>query len=852
MANTAVTTLRVGGQNVATPGARSQVKQTTVQSPSLASNGVIAIIGPARNGAPQTVLEFDTLEGVQDYLKLTDLNGDIGLRLAAEWACDASNDDAVQGKPARIVLVKTNRDTQSVATLFSGAGALCALTSVDYGAHANKINVIVANGTASGRKITIKDGLGGTPEIGDNLGGAPAFSLQYTGEADLASLTVDGSGVSIAWQAALTGKNGSSAEVKNGWAAGTVFLKSANAHDVFQRVTIYGLSAGNVPISTTVLLAGTTILNPSLSFAKLTGASLDGVTIGAVSIASLGGVDFDTNKFITLAGTAPDTAYQSAAEPILLHPVATENGQVELVGYGATADIAAGTGLIAEVVTISGGDAVSVNTFKQLLRARWLTSTPPSDAIHIVNQTTGDPALPLITVDPSHLSPGYNNVRGISVVDSIPQAGAITLAIVSPGGAIDIVVRGRNAQGAAVAERLTTAAQVTANTFAQLDWIELGALATTVTVTLTGVMLQVAAVDTVEDLINLASQHDEFTLVGYDYTRPLSKLDAVGGLDCKTAPVGLFAGAWDVIDWINDTSALVTAVAATSPSGLPSVTGTPLFLTGATTVSTVVQDYLDALKVLKTVDDINHVVPLSTDSAVHAALRDHCDAWFIDKSGGRQGYVGVSANTKADIKSATAILNDENIVAWNQNVPRYDSNGVLRTYGPICGAVLLAGMKASSPTGEPLTWKFMKTDGDVTQTGWDPSLDSEELLRCGLCFAENLKGQGTRIVRSITTYQKKPDPNRTELSCWESVLACKKDLTDYLGLVTTGKRRSRLSDATVAKLSDQRLDAQQTAEMIEGHTKSAVVPAAGGQGKAVSVQITADQPNNFTLLTLNL
>jgi len=64
MGNTAVTTMRVGSQNVATPGARSQVKQVSEQAPALAANGVLAIVGPARNGAPQSVLEFDNLEGV--------------------------------------------------------------------------------------------------------------------------------------------------------------------------------------------------------------------------------------------------------------------------------------------------------------------------------------------------------------------------------------------------------------------------------------------------------------------------------------------------------------------------------------------------------------------------------------------------------------------------------------------------------------------------------------------------------------------------------------------------------------------------------------------------------------------
>lgn len=56
----------------------------------------------------------------------------------------------------------------------------------------------------------------------------------------------------------------------------------------------------------------------------------------------------------------------------------------------------------------------------------------------------------------------------------------------------------------------------------------------------------------------------------------------------------------------------------------------------------------------------------------------------------------------------------------------------------------------------------------------------------------------------------------------------------------------------MAQLANKRLDEQVAAEMIEAHTFPQVKLIAGGQGKAVSVGVTPDQPNDFTLLTLNL
>jgi len=851
MANTAVTTMRVGGQNVATPGARSQVKQVSEQAPALASNGVLAIVGPARNGAPQAIHEFDKLEGAQQYFSLVDLDGNIGLRLAVEKACDASDDDAIDGSPARLVLVKTNRDTNGTATVYGGSGALFGVASKDYGAHVNKTNIAVAAGTQAGVRITIKDGLGGTPEIGDNLGGDMVASVKYEGEADTATVTIDADGFRAAWAKAFVGLNGASSEVKNGWSAGTIYCKSSSVKDTYQRVTVYGLDGSNVPISATFVLNGTTVVNPTTSFTKLTGAKMDGAHVGTVKVSASGGDSFDTDAFITFAANATDALSAAATIKVQSNSGTDQGKQVEIVGYDTTASIAQGTGLISEIVTLGAADTpvTTARTFLKVLRVRWLSSADPVGTV-VVFPTGGSSGSPHLTIDDTHLSPGFNHVRGIHVVQSLPQAGVVELASVSPSGTVALVLRGKNASGEDVAEFLSTAAQETDSALTVLEHVELGAVATTVTVTLSGLMLDLPETETIEDLVTVAAQFSEFTLLGFNIARKISELDQLDAVSIA-ATLGLYSSAWDVIDWINDTSELLTATAAESPSGLPTVTAAPVYLVGGTTAATTVQDYLDALDLLKTVNDINHVVVLTTDVAVHAALRDHCDWVYNNTPGGRQGYVGLAATTKTAIKGQTVLLN-ENILSWVQNVPRRDSSGVLRTYNAIMGAVQIAGMKASCAVGEPLTWKYLKTDGDISQTGWEPALDSEEMLRSGLCFAENIKGRGVRIVRSITCYQKKADANRTELSCWESLLACKTDLTIYLAETTTGKRRSRLKDKTVAQLANKRLDEQVTAEMIEGHTFPQVALIANGQGKAVSVGVTPEQPNNFTLLTLNI
>lgn len=849
---TAVSTTRVGSQNVATPGARATVDTSAAQSPALISGGVLAIIGPNLNGEPMKVLEFATLDAIQHALKGNG-EGFIDLRLACEVAYNASSDEAIAGTPEKLLLVKTNRDTRGSAVLAGAVGDLIRVTSVDFGAYANKTSIKVSAGTNKGVAITIDSGdASQQPEHGDDIGGDKAVTVKVS-NIPAAHLTIDNNGLRVKWSgSAIAGK---SSEVTGAWpngGTGQAYLKSANSGDVYQRVTLYGLDGAGNPLTGVVKLNGTSEVSPVdahntvLLFSAITGARMDGVHQGDVKISSGTAGDFTAGVAVTF--TANITADVVGADVLSVQASANQDvgKQVQIIGYDDSANFANGTGLVSETVTLPAisGAVQTVRKFKAILKVRWASSTPQNSNVVIFDSTHsgGSPNLTLV----SGQSPGYNHQRGLLDVAAagVKNVGKMTITAASDTPPFVVVFRGLSDAGVSVADKLTAPGD-TLHTFSRLDAIELGAYDSGETLDVEGTMLTLPQSANVQDLVNVAAADPNFAVVPYNLDRSIGELDLVSNADCYGGVLALYSAAHDVVDWINQNSVILTATPAGNPfSGLPLETSGPLYLTGATSANPTTQDYMDAIDLLRQAE-LNLIVVLTDDAGVHNHLAQHL-AWAYQNNKDRQGFVGIVATSKSAIKSATLALNSEFIGASAQKLPCYDSNGVLRTYGPILQAVQMAGATAAAAIGEPLTWKYMNVPGEVTQDGWNPTDDGEELLRAGLCFYETVAGRGVRVVRSITTYQKRADRIRTEQSSWRSCLASKLDLTTFLAEKTVGKRRSKVNPQVTVGLARGRLKEQKDNGLIED--SASIIATQAGNETVVTYQVAPEEPNNFTTL----
>ena len=161
--STAISTVRVGSSNIATPGSYSKADTTAAQVSSPISGGRVAIIGTAASGKPQVAQTFSTLAALRQSFSQNDADGVIGVRLAGKLLYNSSNDENVNGSPESVTVVKVNRDTVGTGVLQGATGNLVNLTSLDYGAHVNSIRISVSSGTLGGIALVISK-TGSDPE----------------------------------------------------------------------------------------------------------------------------------------------------------------------------------------------------------------------------------------------------------------------------------------------------------------------------------------------------------------------------------------------------------------------------------------------------------------------------------------------------------------------------------------------------------------------------------------------------------------------------------------------------------------------------------------------------------------
>jgi hypothetical protein len=269
-----------GGRNIVVPGAYSVIDASQLQSTSISSTGIVALVGTAEGGVPLTVDKTYDLSNPQKAQKQY-RSGD--LRTASLFAFDPSLDEAVPGGAQMIVPVKVNPATQSIATL---ADALAApsvdLTSVDYGLFTSQINLSVAAGTDRGKLITIT--FEDVVETFDDVGGLPAFSALYTpstGGYTTALARVTSTAFIV--DATKTATGLVAQRTANIPAPGALRYVSSNAGDTTQSVTVYGLS-GTTPVSETKVLNGVTPVQGTQSFSKVLGTVMSAAAVGTVLV----------------------------------------------------------------------------------------------------------------------------------------------------------------------------------------------------------------------------------------------------------------------------------------------------------------------------------------------------------------------------------------------------------------------------------------------------------------------------------------------------------------------------------------------------------------------------------------
>ncbi len=220
---------------------------------------------------------------------------------------------------------------------------------------------------------------------------------------------------------------------------------------------------------------------------------------------------------------------------------------------------------------------------------------------------------------------------------------------------------------------------------------------------------------------------------------------------------------------INTGSSLVTAEAAVGATSEPSNTTGALFLSGAVEGTTGFADWQAALDLLRD-EFVNTITALTSDNAVHAAVKAHCVYMCGEGRQERDAVLGAAeSETLTQLKVRTAALNTRHVRLCGQNVTRFNTEGEAESFPPYFTALLAAGMQAGSGVGNSLTSRYLSItdeEGDSTYTIRD---DGSELIDSGLLMIETVPNRGFRWLRNVTTYQIDDNLAYTEASVNQAV-----------------------------------------------------------------------------------
>lgn len=246
-------------------------------------------------------------------------------------------------------------------------------------------------------------------------------------------------------------------------------------------------------------------------------------------------------------------------------------------------------------------------------------------------------------------------------------------------------------------------------------------------------------------------------------------------------PAQVKKDAFEVLDFMNQSANIGLTAGTGSVCGLPDTLATT-YLTGGTLGATSTAAITNALTAFQNVR-VNSVIPLFSRDAtsdqtdnltdagstytiagIHQAVKTHCSLMATTKARSeRQGYLSYKG-TYANCKVMAQTLADARSQLVIQDVKQVNGSGTIQWFQPWALACMLAGARAGSPIGLPMTNKYLNVSG-IRQTSqamttadasivedFNPATMYDDAIRNGITFLERPQNGGFRVVVDNTTY----------------------------------------------------------------------------------------------------
>lgn len=244
-----------------------------------------------------------------------------------------------------------------------------------------------------------------------------------------------------------------------------------------------------------------------------------------------------------------------------------------------------------------------------------------------------------------------------------------------------------------------------------------------------------------------------------------SNLDALAAADIKTALTTIYARNFDLANWINTYSAIISCTLTKGQTGPTAVMTAALPLTGGTRGTSANSDWVNAFAAMRNYR-VNQIVPLASADATTAqgtftiasiVASAVAHAKLMSSTAGRnecQAWAGVNM-TKTNLKTQANLQNNCNLELFGQKSKRArTSDGAIVFFPEWSTAVIAAGMRCGAPLGEPLTWKFANVLGVSEDASWSDLNDDDvkDLILNGVAVLFTVPGKGFKFEKLITTY----------------------------------------------------------------------------------------------------
>lgn len=385
--------------------------------------------------------------------------------------------------------------------------------------------------------------------------------------------------------------------------------------------------------------------------------------------------------------------------------------------------------------------------------------------------------------------------------------------------------------------------------------------ATTLTLTVGGATvaaISLASAATISGLVGQINGIANFSATVFPAGGPqaATRLDGLGVTPVSSTPLALSGTTAAVVDWLNSpASPLVGGIA--QPGAQPPVPAALSSLAGGTASAPALSDWVAALEILQS-EDVQWVVPLSGDPAVHAATDAHVQYMSTQGRRERRALVGPAAGTPiATAASLPQALNsDRTSVCWPGYFD-YDPTGALSLYAPYMTAACVAAGFAGLSPGEAMTNKALSVRG-LEATPRNPT-DTDPLIQSGVLVIEQTT-KGFYVVRSVSTWLINDNFNRVEVSCGAAVDYVVAQVRAALDPLRGGRgdprQLARAITITETTLTGLAVSPPQGPGVIVGDKNSPafrnITASLNGDQIAVSFECSPVIPTNFITATVSI